>query len=96
MHAHRGLETHADVEKLHVQLAFEVFPQRMITVVADGIEILRGHGRQGRRQHLAGVLILLTGQLLGLQLEPVEVERLGVAIGCTIPGPGLGGQQATG
>ena len=68
----------------------------MIGVVANGIEILRGHGRQGRRQHLARVLILFASQLLGLQLEPIEVERLGVAIGCTIPGPGLSGEQATG
>ena len=96
VHAHRRLETHADVEELHVQLAVQLLPQRMVTVIADGVEILRGHGGQGRRQHLLSVLVATGGQLLGLGLERFEIERHGLAIGSPIPGPGLRGQQATG
>lgn len=77
-------------------LAVEVFPQRMIGVITNGVEVLRSHGRQCRRQHLPGVLVRVAGQLSGLVLEPVEVEGLGIAIGCTSRGPGLGGQQAAG
>lgn len=96
VHAHRRLETHADVEKLHVQLAVHLFPQRMLAVVADGVEILRGHGRQGRRQHLLSVFVRGPGKLLGLGLQCVEVERHGLAVGGTVPCPGLRGQQAAG
>ena len=96
VHAHRRLETHADVEELHVQLAVQFFPQRMLAVVADGIEVLWGHGRQGRRQYLLGVLIAIAGQLLGLDLQRLEIKGLGLAISGAIARPGLGGQQATG
>jgi hypothetical protein len=81
VHAHRRLETHADVEELHVQLTVQFLPQRMIAVVADRVEILRGHGRQGGRQHLFSVLIRGPGQLLGLGLQRFEIEGLRLAIG---------------
>lgn len=96
VHAHRRLEPHADVEELHVELAVQFLPQRMVAVVADGVEILRGHGRQGRRQHLSGVFVSGSGELFGLGLERFEIERHGLAIGGTVPGPGLGGKQAAG
>ncbi len=96
VHAHRRLEAHADVEELHVQLAVQFFPQRMLAVVADGVEILRGHGRQGRRQYLLGVLVAIACQLLGLDLQGLEIEGLGLAISGAVARPGLGGQQATG
>ncbi len=97
VHAHRLLEAHADVEELHVQLALELFPQRMIAVVADRIEVLRRHGRQGRRQLLLGVLVAIAGELLGLELQRLEIEHGSLAIsGATAGGPGLGGQQTRG
>ncbi|MNE24752.1 hypothetical protein D3C80_1180530 [compost metagenome] len=97
VHAHRLLEPHADVEELHVQLPLVFFPQRMIAVVANRIEVLRGHGRQGRRQLLLGVLVAIAGELFGLELQRLEIERGGLAIsGATAGGPGLGGQQARG
>ncbi|MNI52541.1 hypothetical protein D3C73_1073340 [compost metagenome] len=97
VHAHRLLEPHADVEELHVQLPLVFFPQRMIAVVANRIEVLRGHGRQGRRQLLLGVLVAIAGELFGLQLQRLEIECAGLAIsGAAAGGPGLGGQQARG
>lgn len=66
VHAHGRLETHADVEELHVQLTVQFFPQRMVAVIADSVEILWRHGRQGRRQHLFGVFIRGPGESLGL------------------------------
>ncbi|MNN94702.1 hypothetical protein D3C81_2133750 [compost metagenome] len=68
----------------------------MIAVVADRIEVLRGHGRQGRRQHLFGVLIAIAGQLLGLHFQRFEIKGLGLAIGGVRRGPGPGGQQTGG
>ncbi|MNG14052.1 hypothetical protein D3C84_977770 [compost metagenome] len=96
VHAHRLFETHADVEKLHIQLTLQVFPQGVVAVVADRVEVLRGHGRQGRRQYLFGVLIAATGELLGLDFQGFEVERLSLAIGRSVTGPGASGQQAGG
>jgi len=96
VHANGRLEAHADVEKLHVQLAVHFLPQRVFAVVADGIEILRGHGRQGGRQHLFGVFIRGPGELPGLGLQRFEVERHGLAVGGAVPGPGLRSQQAAG
>ena len=64
---------------------------------AERVEVLRGHGRQCRRQHLFGVLISVAGQLLGLALQRFEVERLRLAIGgAAIGRPRTGGQQAGG
>ncbi|MNN09022.1 hypothetical protein D3C81_1218920 [compost metagenome] len=96
VHAHRLLEAHADVEELHVQLTLVVFPQRMVAVVADRVEVLRGHCCQGRRQHLLGVLIAIAGQLLGLHFQRLEIEGLGLAIGGAGSGPGAGGEQTAG
>ncbi|MNF77739.1 hypothetical protein D3C84_598920 [compost metagenome] len=96
VHAHRLAETHADMEKLHIELTIEVIPQRMLAVIADGIEILRGHGRQGGRQHLLGVLVAIAGQLLGLDLQRFEVERLSLAIRRAVACPGTCSEQAGG
>ncbi|MNN56518.1 hypothetical protein D3C81_1714560 [compost metagenome] len=49
VHAHRLTETHADMEELHVQLTLVLLPQRMLAVVADRVEVLRGHRCQRRR-----------------------------------------------
>lgn len=68
----------------------------MIAVVADRVEILWGHGRQGRRQHLLGVLIAVAGELLGLDFQGFEIEGLSLAISGAITRPGPGGQQACG
>lgn len=66
----------------------------MLAVVADRVEILRSHGRQGWRQHLFRILIGIAGELLGLTLQRFEIESLGLAIGgATIGRPGASGQQ---
>ena len=96
VHAHRLLETHTDVEELHIQLTVQLIPQRVIAVVLDRVEVLRRHGRQGRRQHLLGVLIGIAGELFGLDLQGFEVERLSLAIRRAIPRPSASGQQASG
>ncbi|MNL11913.1 hypothetical protein D3C87_1327680 [compost metagenome] len=96
VHAHRLLEAHADMEELHVELTLVVFPQRMVAVVADRIEVLWSHGCQGRRQHLFGVLIRLAGQLPGLHFQRLEIEGPGLTVGGLRCSPGTGGQQAGG
>ncbi|MNU07964.1 hypothetical protein D3C72_2538010 [compost metagenome] len=68
----------------------------MVAVIADRVEVLRCHGRQGRRQHLLGVLIAIAGELLGLNLQRFEVERLSLAISRAGTGPGPRSQQAGG
>jgi len=96
VHAHRLLEPHAHMEELHIQLTLEVMPERVVAVVADRVEVLRRHGRQGRRQHLLGVLIAIAGELLGLDLQRFEVECLSLAIRRAGTGPGPRSQQAGG
>ena len=50
-HPHAAAEPHSHMEELHVQLTpFNVVPQRLFFIVADGVIRLRRHGRQRLRQ----------------------------------------------
>ncbi|GAO91203.1 hypothetical protein PSA5_00820 [Pseudomonas syringae pv. actinidiae] len=82
VHAYRRLETHADVEEVHVELTVDVFPQRMIRVVANGIELQRRHVRQDGWQHLLVAHIAFACELLGMGLQLCKIEVFDLAIGC--------------
>ena len=74
-HAHAAAKTHADVEKLDVQLAVvDVIPQRMSRIVLNAVVGLRSQIGQRGRQVARGAAPRLTRQIVGHRLQNGKVK----------------------
>ena len=81
-HPHAAAESHSHMEELHVQLTpFNVVPQRLLFVVADGVVRLRRHGCQRLRQRTRRATPRGFRQVMrhGLQYGEVKTTALAVS-----------------